>query len=140
MDKTTKIMLVVVAVAIIIVGGIWVLMQNTASDTSTSQQDSSNSQTAIAPEEESVTITYGGNGFEPSEVTVKAGTVVKFVNQSSEEIEVQSNPHPGHSDNVELNIGDIHAGEDATIQPTIVGAWGYHNHYNPDVTAMITVE
>jgi len=140
MDKTTKVTLVVVVAAIIIVGGIWLLMQNTASDTSTSQQDSSSSQTAIEPEQESVTITYGDNGFEPSEVTVKMGTTVKFVNQSSEDIEVKSNPHPGHSDNTELNIGDIHVGEDATFQPTIAGAWGYHNHYKPEATATIIVE
>jgi plastocyanin len=87
-----------------------------------------------------VSITYSGNKFFPMIVTVKAGDKVIFKNDSNEAIQIQSNPHPIHTDNVELNIGLLAPGQSRTVILNNKGVWGYHNHLNPIQVGSIIVQ
>lgn len=127
MNRTWTIIIAIV----LIVGVIWYVRSNRATTTTV---PTSTDTTATG-----TTIDYQ-NGFSPSTTTVQAGSTVTFKNDSSRAIQVQSDPHPAHTDNPELNVGTIDAGSSKTITVTTVGDWGFHNHLNPSETGRITVQ
>lgn len=88
----------------------------------------------------SVTIVYNDSGFSPAETVVKAGQSLTFTNRSKESIQVDSDPHPIHSDDPELNVGTIGAGQSKTITLTKTGSFGIHNHLNPSEKARVTIQ
>ena len=137
MGKTTKVIIALVVVAVLAVGAV-LLFDTTSVDKNRSDTSDSNSE--LADEEVAVTINYTSNGFSPDSVTVAAGSVVRIVNQTDDEVEPSSNPHPDHNDNPELNFGDIEAGASKTATLTKTGTWGYHNHYHTDHKATIVVQ
>ncbi len=59
----------------------------------------------------STTITYSETGFSPSTLTVTAGDTITVTNDSAEELDFKSDPHPVHTNNPELNQEDLPAGE-----------------------------
>ena len=85
-------------------------------------------------------VTYTDSGFSPQNLTVKGGAEVTFVNSSSETVDVESNPHPLHTDNSQLNVGTINPGGSAKATLTTSGIWGYHNHPNGAEGGTIVVE
>ena len=86
------------------------------------------------------TITYTGSGFSPTTVTVKAGHKLIVKNATGEQIQVDSNPHPVHTDDPELNIGMIAPGATGTATLTKTGTFGIHNHLDPSDTAKVTIQ
>lgn len=137
MGKSGKVIVAIIVVAIIAGGG-WLLMGNkpdkSTSTSSTANQDSQTNEAVAA------TITYTDSGFSLSSNTVMSGAKVRIVNNSKKEIKLASNPHPVHTDNPELNVGDIEAGDSKTFTLTTKGMWGFHNHYVPTNGGTITVE
>lgn len=93
-----------------------------------------------SPAKSAATITYGANGFSPSTTTVKSGDSVTFVNNTSEEIQVDSDPHPVHTDDTDLNVGSIAPGQSKTVVLTKKGSFGFHNHLDPTDMGRITIE
>ena len=85
-------------------------------------------------------ITYTDSGFSPAQVSVKAGDAVTFKNDSKASVQVNSAPHPAHTQFPELNVGSIAAGESKTVTFTTAGTKKYHNHLNPSQTGTIVVE
>lgn len=87
------------------------------------------------------TITYTDSGFLPDTITIKAGTTVSFVNQSSSEMWVASNPHPTHTDLPGFDEKESVA-NGGSYQFTFnqLGTWGYHNHNNPGNKGEVVVE
>ena len=91
----------------------------------------------------SATISYGANGFSPSEVTIKKGGTVTWTNNSGGTMWVASAQHPTHTAYSGTTLAQ-HCGsaEEAssfdqckngtTYSFTFnkVGTWGYHNHSN----------
>jgi hypothetical protein len=68
-------------------------------------------------------------------VTVPVGSRVNFANQSSNNIEVSSDPHPIHTECPALNIGVLAPGQ--TGQTGALNAartCRYHDHGRPDDT------
>ncbi|MEX0616380.1 MAG: cupredoxin domain-containing protein [Candidatus Woykebacteria bacterium] len=96
----------------------------------------------VEPEktETEATITFSDSGFSPANTTVKAGSKVTFVNNSSKEVQPASDPHPIHTANPELNAGSIAAGSSKTVTLTKTGSWGYHNHLSSGQRGTIMVE
>ena len=86
------------------------------------------------------TITYTNNGFEPAELSVKVGSQVTIKNMSSEPLQFDSDPHPQHTDDPELNIGFVPAGQSVTFKVTATGRHGYHNHLIAGDTGTLIVE
>ena len=85
-------------------------------------------------------ITYTDSGFSPAQVSVKVGDMVTFKNDSKANIQVNSAPHPAHTQFPELNIGSIATGESKTVTFTTAGTKKYHNHLNPSQSGSIVVE
>jgi plastocyanin len=141
MNNSIKIIVAAAVVVLLGVGGYYVLRQNTsapATRTNTTNeptQTSSNSDAKVA-----ATITYTDSGFEPAVTTVKSGDTVKIVNNSSEELQMDSNPHPTHTDDVELNVGIVAQGQSKTFVLKTKGTWGFHNHLDPGNTAKVDVQ
>ena len=85
------------------------------------------------------TINFNGAEFEPNSLTVSSGNTITVKNASSSTIQFDSDPHPQHTDNTELNIGVIKPGESGTMTLTTKGTFGYHNHLNSAQKGTITV-
>lgn len=143
---------IVVAILAVIGGAAFALTRNsdskadqTANDTTTSTPASatpdSNTTTATQDEQSGgKEITYTDNGFSPNKITVKAGTKVTIKNDSGMALQFDSDPHPAHTDNTELNVDTVQQGGSQTFTVVRKGTFGYHNHLNPSDEGTIVVE
>jgi len=83
------------------------------------------------------TITITASGVSPKNVTVAPGSRVTFVNSDSRPHEMNSDPHPAHTDCPEVNVGFIAAGQSGTTQNlNTVRTCGFHDHNQPGVTSL----
>jgi len=134
----------VVGAVIVIGGGNNKKTDTTSSQSTTSQpaasQPSSSNQSNSQPTESSNVISYSDSGFSPGSLTVKSGDSVTIKNNTSQTLQVQSNPHPIHTDDPELNIGTIEPGQSKTFTLTTKGTFGYHNHLDPSQTGILIVQ
>jgi len=152
MSKAGKLVIALVIVVIIAIGGFMLLSgddkkkddSNATTGSSATPTPSPVGESAPMPspaaEAIAVTITYNGNSFSSSASTMKAGGKVKVVNQSNVVLDFDSDPHPVHTNNTELNVGDIEPGQSKTFTIAKTGTWGYHNHLNARQSGSITVE
>lgn len=141
MSKAGKAAIAILVVVIIVAVA---LMLNKKDDTKTSTNTSSNTTTSntksdTTSAEVAMTITYDGNGFSESASSIKAGQAVKVVNNSTKSLDFDSDPHPVHTDNTELNAGDIEPGQSKTFVIDKTGTWGYHNHLDASQHGSIMV-
>lgn len=114
-----------------------------STDTSANSSDSSSSSSSDSASDASevaATITYSDSGFSGGTVTVKAGDTVAVKNTSSSELSFNSDPHPAHTDDPDLNVGVVASGETKTFTVTQTGTYGFHNHFNPSDKGKITIE
>jgi hypothetical protein len=83
---------------------------------------------------EAATILVLSNSVSPREVTVPVGSRVNFVNQTGNNIEIHSDPHPIHTDCPPLNnVGVLRAGQTGQTGPlTVARRCGFHDHGRPD--------
>lgn len=83
---------------------------------------------------EETTITYTETGFSPSEVALKNGGRITWVNKSNREVKIGANPHPVHTGNREVSGGEftlnLKPGDQKTVVVSKVGTFGYHNDLN----------
>lgn len=117
--------------------------------TPTTQTNTSTEQTSTEATEEaqvsqppaSNLVTYTGNGFSPSELTVAKGTTVTFKNDSSGVMWVASDPHPQHTNYPEFDSGKyLQPGESYSFTFEQTGSWGFHHHAKPAHIGTIIVE
>ncbi len=136
-----KLGLTLVGIVIVIVIGLGVVMLMHGSNGTPGSNSSAGGNVQTAPSSQSVaTITYDGSSFSSAQVTITSGQVVTFKNTSSDPVDVDSDPHPTHTDNPELNIGEIAPGQSQSVKLTTKGNWGYHNHLNPGQRGRIIVQ
>ncbi|OGL30676.1 hypothetical protein A3F37_03585 [Candidatus Saccharibacteria bacterium RIFCSPHIGHO2_12_FULL_41_12] len=139
MSKT--IIIGLIAIVIIGAGGYLVLYKNSTSPpVSSSTQGASSSNSSNDKQNVAATITYSGSGFSPKATTVKSGDKVAINNTSSRAVQFDSDPHPSHTDDGDLNVGTVGAGQIKTFTVTKTGTFGIHNHLNPNETAQITIK
>lgn len=80
------------------------------------------------------------NGFEPQEITVKKGTRVVFVNDTSSYNWPASNLHPTHGIYPEFDpLQPIDSGKAWAFVFDKVGEWGYHDHLRPNRRGIVKV-
>ncbi len=132
MNKKTA-WIVGILIIIVIGVGVYIAMPKNTSSTSSSSSSNGANQSAAA------TITYSDSGFSPALVTVKSGDTVAIKNTSSQALQMDSNPHPAHTDDTDLNVGTVPSGQTVTFTVTKKGTFGFHNHLNPSDTGSITV-
>lgn len=85
-------------------------------------------------------ITYTDEGFVPNQYIAGVNAKLTVQNSSSADLDFESNDHPTHTKNTELNVGVIKSGESKTVTLTEKGEWGFHNHLDSSQTGTITVE
>jgi plastocyanin len=83
-----------------------------------------------------VTVTTGG--VSPQSLTVARGTRITFVNNDSRTHDMESDPHPAHTDCPELNqVGILVPGQSRQSGAlTVPRSCGYHDHEQPDVRSL----
>jgi plastocyanin len=81
------------------------------------------------------TITLTSSGASPRDITVAVGSRVTFINNDSQPHDMDSNPHPEHTDCPALNVGFIAAGAQGISQNlTTARTCGFHDHNQPSNT------
>lgn len=156
----------IIAVLVVLAGGYWLWSSNQAPAASSGPEvgvandyDTNDvTPTPVTPTPAqaqnapmSATVTYTNGGFSPSQVTIKAGGTVTFVDKSTVGMYVASNPHPVHNA-YDGTTRSQHCAAGATpsfdqcVKGTTysfmfqkVGTWGYHNHVNADDGGVVTV-
>jgi plastocyanin len=130
---------IIVAIVVIAGGaiGVYAMMQKDAGAPSNPTASTSSTDSG---KKAAATITYSDSGFSPSKITVKAGDTVAIKNTSSSEMQFDSDPHPVHTDDEELNAGAVEPGQSVTFTVTTKGTFGYHNHLNPSDTGTIVIQ
>lgn len=101
-----------------------------------------------------VTITYGPNGFSPTNITVAPGTTVTWVNNGGGRMWVASDEHPTHTefDGTSTSqhcangaptsssiFDECGAGSSYSFTFTKAGTWDYHNHAQANHGGTVTV-
>ncbi len=128
---------------------------NTTSDTSNSTTTGSGVTTSVGVEVSTVpttaTVTYTTNGFSPSNVTIKKGGTVTWVNEGTGEMWVGSAMHPTHSgydgttlaahcdDAASTSFDQCENGDNYSFTFDKVGKWNYHNHSRSSHFGSVTV-
>lgn len=135
----------VILVAVVAGAALWMLRKDPSSTNTTTQTDSSTGTSQSSPTDGTPTgaetvITYSDNGYSPSSVTVKAGDKVVIKNTSSRSMQFDSDPHPAHTTNPELNVGSVPPGQEMSFVVDTKGTFGYHNHLNASQKGTIVVE
>lgn len=136
MSNKKRIIIAIIAVAIVAGAGIWytIATSNKTAAPATPGATKESDQPAAA------TITYDGTTFTLSTDKVASGSNITVVNSSDKELDFDSDPHPVHTDNTELNEGLITPGESKTFTVVTKGTWGFHNHLDASQRGSITVE
>lgn len=81
------------------------------------------------------------DNFEPSEITVKEGTRVVFVNETEKFSWPASDPHPIHTDYPEFDpLEPLASGEAWAAIFELKGTWKYHDHLSPRLRGVVIVE
>ncbi|HKZ35920.1 MAG TPA: cupredoxin domain-containing protein [Patescibacteria group bacterium] len=129
MGKSTIVLLVALT-GLILIGGYFLTRPVQAPE----------AQPVSQPSPATNTIAYTDTGFSPKSITVKPGTTVTFVNESSTDMWVASALHPTH---LELPGFDQLQGEPkgATYSFTFedIGTWSFHDHLNPTTFGSVIV-
>jgi plastocyanin len=145
-NTATKVIIGIVIVGVVAIGGALAANKKPAATTSTAPAATSThstaneTQSAPAAAASGVTIRYDSKGFEPAVTTVKAGDTVTVTNTESDNVQMDSDPHPTHTDEPELNVGLVKPGESKTFTITRKGTWGFHNHLDPSERGQIVVQ
>jgi len=84
------------------------------------------------------TITISNNAVSPSTVTIAVGQSVTIVNNDNRAHEMNSNPHPVHTDCPSINnVGLLQPGQSkSTFGFSGTGTCGYHDHNQSDTTSL----
>lgn len=78
------------------------------------------------------TITITAAGVSPNAVTISVGQGVTFVNNDSISHDIESNPHPSHTDCPPARLGALAAGQTRMTDAfTIARSCGFHDHGQP---------
>lgn len=108
------------------------------SESQKSEEPGQNSQTPTV--NSGVTITFSNSGFSPNTVRVGSGGTITVKNDSTNPLQFNSNPHPAHTDNAELNLGLVEEGQAKSLTVTKPGTWGFHDHLDSSFKGSIIVD
>ena len=86
------------------------------------------------------TIEITSNGFNPSSMIIDGGDTITFKNFDTKSHDIESNPHPIHNQNLEMNLGIISPGQEKSVTLNGQGSYGYHDHLDSTKTGQIIVD
>lgn len=88
-----------------------------------------------------VTVEINTSGFSPAKITIKASGKVTWVNNDTQNHQVNSAIHPTHLLYPPLNtIGLLKPAEKKSLIFPDKGTYRYHDHLNPSLTGSVVVE
>lgn len=125
---------------VVIVGGGYALLHKSSYKSPSVNSSQSQSSSSSSNQNTQNTISFDGNQFSPASITVKSGTTVTIKNTSSQDLQMDSNPHPVHTDDTDLNVSLVSPGQSITFTVTKTGTFGYHDHLDPSIQGKITIE
>ena len=83
-----------------------------------------------------ITISSGG-AVTPNNIRVAVGSRVTMVNNDSRVHEMDSDPHPAHTDCPAINWGNLQPGQSVqSAALTTARTCGYHDHNQPTTTSL----
>jgi plastocyanin len=84
------------------------------------------------------TITIANNTVSPAQVTISAGQSVTFVNNDNRAHEMNSDPHPAHTNCPSINnVALLQPGQSkSTFGFSNAGTCGYHDHNQSDTASL----
>ena len=86
---------------------------------------------------ETNTIAIGTTGADPRAITIAVGSRVTFVNNDTRSHDMNSGPHPEHTQCPELNVGAIAPGQSRESQPfTAAKTCNFHDHELPTTSSL----
>ncbi len=136
-------LLIGLGVVVVLIGGLAFIFRHQIKTMLTGQPQTVQTEPVVqtpqpsAPVVEKTEVDYTDSGFSPASVTIKKGQTVNFVNKSSSQMYVASNPHPIHTDYP--GFDELSAGDSYSFTFDKVGTWGYHNHINPAQKGSVVV-
>jgi len=92
-----------------------------------------------APLPKVVIVTLTTKGFTPSQVTIRVGSAINWVNKSGAQQTVNSDNYPTNQLHRELNFGLFNNGSSVTHTFTTPGTYGYHNQFHHEQMGKIIV-
>ncbi|MBU6389826.1 cupredoxin domain-containing protein [Patescibacteria group bacterium] len=122
-------------VIVLLVGGVVIANRPHSAPPSATATPPSTAATALTKD----TITYTGNDFTPGVLTITSGSTVTIKNVSTDDLQLDSNPHPIHTDDTDLNVGAVPPGQSRSFTVIKKGTFHYHNHLNPVQTGEIVI-
>lgn len=132
--------LLMALLALVLVGGgvYWFVIRDSSSNDDTDKTTTKKLTTSDVIKV--ALITYTDEGFVPDTYIAGVNAKLTVQNDSTSDLDFESNDHPTHTKNTELNVGVVKPGENKTVTLTEKGEWGFHNHLNSTHTGTITVE
>lgn len=133
----------IIALIIIGIAGGWYLFSATPAKAPTTNETPAANTAANPAPPTGATVAYTSQGFSPKNITVRLGTAVTFVNQSSGSMWVASAAHPSHMvyggtslsqhcpDTTNTAFDEctaVSAGGSYSFTFNKAGDWKYHNH------------
>jgi len=86
-------------------------------------------------------VKISSSGFSPQNITIAVGESVTWLNEDTENHQIQSAVHPTHRLYPPLNtVGLLKPGEKKSLSFPTAGTYKYHDHLNPSLTGSVTVE
>lgn len=140
-----KILITVGVVILIIVVAAVFMFTNKTNVQSTNQAGTNNNVTTptvttAVSKQEPVSVKVTSSGYEPKELTIKAGTLVTWINNSGAAVTVSSDNHPTHLLWPFLNLGSFADKSSVSVIFEKPGVYTYHNHFNSSQTGTVTVK
>jgi len=85
------------------------------------------------------TITIGNGGVSPAQVTISVGQSVTFVNSDTRSHQMQSDPHPAHTNCPSINnVALLSPGQSkSTLGFAGAGTCGYHDHNDSNNSSLL---
>lgn len=127
---------------VLVLGGVFFFVRQRISPQKPQPAPPSFSVSEITPavsEIGSFTISVTEAGFLPPQITIKKGVKVVWENKSLKTIQINSSPHPQHTDYPPLNLGEVAPGVSTSLIFENIGSFNYHNHSIPSQTGTVVV-
>ena len=135
-------LIIVIILAVIVVGGFLLFRggDNQTGNQVTEPPPAESGGESSSSQASAVTVSYENNSFNPANLTLKVGDMVKFVNNHSFDIQIESNPHPIHTSMPDFSSDRIPPGGTFEFTFTAPVSVSFHNHLNPGAGGKIVVE
>ena len=88
-----------------------------------------------------VTLTIDSTGINPKTLAINASDTVTWVNNDTVNHQINSAPHPQHTDYLPLNsVGMLQPGDKKSLVFPTPGTYKFHDHLNPSLFGSVTVK